>query len=168
MWERKPISKIEDPLQIAWLAGILEGEGCFGFYRKKATVAITMTDEDVIARVSLLMKTRYSMQSRRKENWKDTYSIRLSSSKAVYIMATVLPFMGTRRSAKINEILALHTTAQEERLRKLKCPSIPINELILRWQNWDETQSFRAFAREIGLHPENLRRQLKNANAYVR
>lgn len=168
MWERKPISKIEDPLQVAWLAGILEGEGSFGFYRKKATVAITMTDEDVIARVSLLMNTTYSMQPRRKENWKSTYSIRLSSSKAVYIMATVLPFMGVRRSAKISEILALHAAAQEERVRKLKCPSIPLDELILRWGNWDKKQSFRAFARDIGLHPENLRRQLKNANAYAR
>ena len=168
MWEQKPISKIDDSLQIAWLAGILEGEGSFGFYNNKASVAITMTAEDIIARVGMLMNTTYSMQTRRKNHWKDTYSIRLSSSKAIYIMTTILPFMGTRRTAKIKEVLTLHAAAQAYRLTKLRSINIEIDDLITCWKNWDVNQSFRAFAKNLGLHPENLRRRLKKANAYTK
>jgi hypothetical protein len=43
---------------LAWLAGLLEGEGCFHFTRT-AYVVISMTDEDIIERAASLMNSKW-------------------------------------------------------------------------------------------------------------
>ena len=46
-----------DKIQTAWIAGLLEGEGYFGFSktRRFPYVSIEMTDRDVIQRASIVM-----------------------------------------------------------------------------------------------------------------
>jgi hypothetical protein len=91
-------------LDVAWLAGILEGEGCFHFNRTpKITVA--MTDEDVIAKVASLFGKGYRHRKSRKEGNKDVYTTEVFSVTAIEIMNKILPYMGIRRTEKIKEVI---------------------------------------------------------------
>ncbi len=96
--------------QINWIAGILEGEGCFiTLDLKYPAIKIGMTDLDVIERVRLIMdKTRTIGKNSRKENkshWKDFYHITVYGDMAIQWMMTIYPLMSIRRKAKIREII---------------------------------------------------------------
>ena len=99
-------------LDLMWVAGLLEGEGCFYVQKSHAThptkarprIQIQMTDEDVIARAARILECGYNRSlppSRRKP----TYVIAVTGAKATALMRQLLPHMGERRSAKIREIL---------------------------------------------------------------
>lgn len=96
---------------IAWLAGILEGEASFG-YGCTPILEIGMTDEDVINKISTIIKKKYFVTFP-KQKMKDgsarktVYRIRLFGVKAIQIMQWVFPFMGKRRKEKIIEVLNL-------------------------------------------------------------
>ena len=102
-------------VEIAWLAGLIEGEGCF--LRKKRQrgvtfqpiVQIRMSDKDVIDRAAALMggnvkpmrpsdKTTYP---HKKQMWE----VRVYDTKARTVMEAVYDLMGARRQAKIEDIL---------------------------------------------------------------
>ncbi len=114
-------------LEIAWLAGLLEGEGCFRVNdspaRKKSgrrpslTVKLKMSDEDIVTRAADLMKaarvraikpsqTKANNTYHNRERWSDVYELEIGGQKAEDVMSAVLPYMGKRRSAKIRECLA--------------------------------------------------------------
>lgn len=88
-----------------WLAGLLEGEGTFGFH-KKPMITLEMTDKDVVERVSELFGTSVMFLPKRQDNWKDTYKVRVTGKKAVIIMMDIRHIMGSRRQGKIDEILS--------------------------------------------------------------
>lgn len=98
--------------QIIWLAGLLEGEGCF-FWRRlykyktscQYSIAIAMTDEDVIKRAAAIMGIKNVRKSPRPRPHKDVFQIAIDGKGAIAIMKQVLPFMGQRRTARIEEIL---------------------------------------------------------------
>jgi hypothetical protein len=108
---------------IIWLAGLLEGEGCFNYRadRKQARVTIEMTDRDIIERVSRLFDTNVSTRAPRSTTpctcgtkncifnrgpkSKESYQTALHGTRAENLMRLVYPFMGKRRSEKIEEIL---------------------------------------------------------------
>ena len=119
---------------LAWLAGILEGEGSF-MIRKNGvggkiylypTIAVSMTDQDVIDRVAAFFGTSvYEMPKYRragyanpKQQWKAT----LTGSRAAAMMQALLPWMGRRRSQKIAEILTEYSQFEPSALRRqLSC-----------------------------------------------
>lgn len=89
-----------------WLAGWLEGEGCFTVFMKQGTPAISAacTDRDIIQRVSLLWNSNvYSRK--RAENRKEIFQTTITSRKAAAWMMTLYPLMGQRRQARIRECL---------------------------------------------------------------
>lgn len=103
---------------LAWLAGILEGEGSFMAMRnivnKKVytypAIVVSMTDQDTIATAAhLLGRKPYGPFSN--ERPRDTaprklmYRAILSGYAAASMMRRLLPFMGERRSSRIREIL---------------------------------------------------------------
>lgn len=102
-------------LEVAWLAGLLEGEGCFslnrdrrpGNRRPSLVVKLKMTDADVVVRAGKLMNSPSVRRERdtRKEANSDCYVSRVTGAKAERVMRMVLPHMGTRRTEKINELL---------------------------------------------------------------
>lgn len=102
-----------DPVELAWLAGLLEGEGHFGLERvgedsKRPIVTVSMTDYDVVYRASRLMGG-YKVLEQRPPSAVDKlprYRVKAVSDTARHIMRSVLPYMGQRRSAKIKEVLA--------------------------------------------------------------
>ncbi len=92
---------------IAWLAGLLEGEGYFGVKAKTSPViSISMTDEDVMARAGALMGCTPTRVNRQHANRKDLYRVQIYGIRAASWMMTVLPLMGARRGQVIKESLA--------------------------------------------------------------
>jgi hypothetical protein len=99
-------------VELAWLAGILEGEGCFTIVRSgKARnyeypmVTVKMTDYDVIARVAQLFGTDRIYTSYLPSG-KTAYTTSLTILPALEMMELLLPHMFGRRSIKIRELLS--------------------------------------------------------------
>jgi hypothetical protein len=111
------VDKMPD-FELGWVVGLLEGEGCFFITRRTkgpygpylyARVTVCMTDRDVLERlqrttgVGTLEKTRARKDPEHKpiSQW-----IVCRHQEAIELMVAVYPFMGTRRQAKIREVLA--------------------------------------------------------------
>ena len=103
-----------DPVQLAWLAGLLEGEGYFGFTERTMRgkphvdliVTIRMTDKDIIDRAAAIMgRCSCSTQNRTDKNWKMIHQAKCSGRAAADLMRALFPLMGERRNARINEAL---------------------------------------------------------------
>lgn len=95
-------------VEIAWLAGLFEGEGYVTINARTLSMGITMTDLDVLQKVqqvtgcgSLLPRRVYS------EKHTQTHSWRVSNlPQAQEIARAIYPHMGARRRAKLDEVLA--------------------------------------------------------------
>lgn len=103
-----------NPLQeSAWLSGLAEGEASFHLKKSKrgrqlaVEVKIEMTDKDVVERAASIAggRTQVYERSSTRPNTKPIYYARWYGTDAENFMRRVLPYMGKRRSAKINEIL---------------------------------------------------------------
>jgi len=91
-----------------WLAGLLEGEGTFDAHRGKyPRIRVGMTDRDVVGRAATLMGSSIRLTLKPKP-MSPTWHAELSGDKAAAIMRELLPFMGTRRSGRIAEVLSVH------------------------------------------------------------
>jgi len=102
--------------ELAWLAGVLEGEGCFylttrhnkdGTPRPLISIICCMTDEDVIRRIHMLVGSgNVHMRDRRPGGYKLAWTWQDSRVSTVVPLLTLLrPLMGARRGAKIDELL---------------------------------------------------------------
>lgn len=100
--------------ETAWLAGLLEGEGCFAVTSKSRArpdvrVELKMTDRDVVLRAAALMgfgPSRLRMNVSPYPRHKDTHVVSARAEDAVRVMLAVRPYMGARRGARIDECLA--------------------------------------------------------------
>jgi len=100
-------------LDIAWLAGILEGEACFCIGSRKVgektykriTIQLVMTDKDIVQRVAGLFGTRCCDMPWRDGSVKPTYRVACTGDRAAGWMMTVYRFMGERRQQKIKDCL---------------------------------------------------------------
>lgn len=101
---------------ISWLAGLLEGEGCFdvrgakGNRRPCLRVRLGMVDEDVVLCASGFFggsTVRASSRPARPRE-KTMYYIGWNGAKAEDAMCAVRPFMGKRRSRRVDELLSLN------------------------------------------------------------
>ena len=100
---------------IAWLAGILEGEACFDFYQYKSSkkttkyprIRVEMRDRDIIERVKKIMGGgSVCIIKGKQENHSTTYIVRLCDRKKLKpVLEAILPFMSERRSTRILEMI---------------------------------------------------------------
>lgn len=98
---------------VLWLAGLLEGEGTFDSHRGKyPRIRLAMTDRDIVGRAASLMDTKIRL-SLHTAPAKPTWHAEVSGDRAAQIMGEILPFMGSRRSGKIAEVLATHHFRQK-------------------------------------------------------
>ena len=88
---------------IYWVAGILEGEGSFGFYRGSPCIQVQMTDKDVIERVASILGLNMRSPWVRKDGHKPVWSCVASGKKAAQWMMTLLPILGERRREKVED-----------------------------------------------------------------
>lgn len=113
---------------IHWLAGLLEGEGCFSVQKHVAkqngknpnkkrfhpigtiqylpVITLHMTDEDPVAKAASLLKVAAGKAPHTTVKGKAIYQLTACGIHAVGWMMTLYPLMGKRRKARIAEILA--------------------------------------------------------------
>ena len=114
--------------EIAWLAGLLEGEGCFIMHHVKwkdkvylqPIIALASTDKDVVDHAAELFNSRTSKIRERGKHGaidakKTLYRATCSGATAIGWMQTVFVLMGSRRKGKIKEILAEYKAAPPTR-----------------------------------------------------
>lgn len=87
---------------IAWLAGILEGEGYFSL-SPSPTITLSMTDEDIVRKVAQIFKRPYNLNP--KAGSKMQYRVNVCGTPAIEWMFTIYSLMGERRKFKITEII---------------------------------------------------------------
>jgi len=106
--------------QIAWIAGLLEGEGSFGIDQRSSKryanskapaspfIKISMVDEDVIARLSSYLDKPYYLPKRLTVKGKQVYQLHIGEKQKVFwLLQLIRPYMGERRGAKIDECISL-------------------------------------------------------------
>ena len=99
--------------ELHWLAGWLEGEGCFGIRKRRATglafsIAANTTDRDIAERAAALVGANVCSRQPRADNLgkKTIYHFSLGRMpEVISLMRQLLPIMGERRAAKIKSIL---------------------------------------------------------------
>ena len=91
-------------LDIAWVAGIVEGEGSVGIRNGCPNIQVQMTDRDVIERLCGIIGVKPRTPWRR-GRYKPVYGCVLSGIKAIQWMMTLYVLMGERRKAKIAEVI---------------------------------------------------------------
>lgn len=103
---------------IAWLAGLAEGEGCFLAFqshksthpwRKRFTFVIASSDEDVILKVKRLFGSSCNMcvsRTMQKNGHKASYRVTISGSSAIAWMMTIYTLMGIRRKKDIRSCIS--------------------------------------------------------------
>lgn len=115
------------PTELAWLAGVLEGEGSFIMSRNTVNkklylypkIVVSMTDQDVIRRVCSLFETSvYVVPKDKRGDWKQQYRASIQGARAASLMQQLLPWMGERRSAKILDILSQYGTIEPTEVRR--------------------------------------------------
>ena len=90
---------------LLWLAGLLEGEGCFfEHHHRYPAIALSMTDEDVVEYVAKLMNTTYYMIKSVNGN-KPVFRCAISGTNAVTFMKWIRPYMHIRRGKRIDELV---------------------------------------------------------------
>jgi hypothetical protein len=106
-------SRCDAACDIAWLAGLLEGEGSFSVTRSGGlaypVVSVHMCEEFVVRRAAQVLgapgtwfhKTTHA-------RWRSTYATAVSGSAAVPWMRRLRPFMGARRTEAIDAALAAY------------------------------------------------------------
>lgn len=99
-------------LDLAWLAGLLEGEGSFqrGVPSKptQPRVMLNMTDEDVVTRAARVMGVVSVVRVRVQPGRKPVFQIALRGARAVALMQLLRPLMGQRRQRQIDEAVACY------------------------------------------------------------
>ena len=112
-----------DMKQLAWLAGLLEGEAYFGQHptSKQTTapvVELNSVDHDVISRVHRLYAARYGIavnihiRPPRHAGYQPQYHLACFGAAARAIMADIAPLMGARRRARIEELAGAYVQPQ--------------------------------------------------------
>lgn len=95
---------------IAWVAGILEGEASFttsGRYNYPG-ISLEMTDLDIVERVRTIVDPLgiVGVYERNREGFtKPSYRLSLNGTRAIQWMMTIYPLMSLRRKTKIRELL---------------------------------------------------------------
>ena len=108
--------KLYDPLQVIWLAGLLEGEAWIGednqgWERTTPSIQISMTDKDVVEHVADLfsVNARQFRAKTWKAHYKDQYRVRATGQRALLILQAILPWFGKRRASVARNLLSKYS-----------------------------------------------------------
>lgn len=104
--------------ELAWFAGLFEGEGTFNFSNGvPRRISISMTDLDVLEAVRDSFGGSIHSASRAvyKEHWKDAWVWNLSGEKAVQLSEAIYPLLSLRRKERANEFISQLRTRISER-----------------------------------------------------
>lgn len=98
---------------VAWVAGIIEGEGTIDSANGLVRVRVAMTDLDILQRLATItgvgrINGPYSNERNDSSIRKPIYCWKVArQDDATALLMTIFPFLGDRRSAKAAETLAM-------------------------------------------------------------
>ena len=93
-------------IQLGWIAGFLEGEGCFLTSPTGSPgIKVLSTDRDVLVKYGGWVDRPVRGPYGDNRGGKDRWEVNLYGQPAADLMALLLPYMGERRSAKIRVVL---------------------------------------------------------------
>lgn len=94
--------------EIAWVAGLLEGEGCFQNHPTQVTprVVLSMSDRDTVERYAATVGATAKILIRNFATKKTAFVSTISGRLAVGWMMTIFPLMSKRRQSKIKEVVS--------------------------------------------------------------
>ncbi len=100
-------------LDLYWLAGLLEGEAYFGIRKNRVKghlyfypeMQLQMCDHDVVKRVAKLLRATIYCYNNPRPRCQKWFRTGVTNSRAAALMRALYPLMGTRRRAKIREII---------------------------------------------------------------
>lgn len=103
-------------IEIAWLAGFLEGEGCF-FTSPTGSpgIKVLSTDQDVMAKYSALVQRPVRGPYKDNRGHKDRWEVNLYGQPAIILMGRLVPHMCERRSKRIMGVIG---AAQHRELKQ--------------------------------------------------
>lgn len=150
--------------ELAWIAGWLEGEGSFITRGTTCSVTASSTDLDVLERVRSLAGGRVHAITKRQAHWKDAWVWTLSGTPAYELMTRLLPWLGSRRAARAQEVLAQRDAYEAERASKteaLNAKRARMRELRATGMTHDQ------IARELGVHRTSVSHVLRSSAVAV-
>lgn len=89
---------------IYWIAGLLDGEGCFGFH-KSPQIQLNMIDLDIIERARNILRQSSKITVVERIGYKTQFKITIAGSDMIGWMMTIYPLMSSRRQIKIKEVI---------------------------------------------------------------
>lgn len=108
-------------VEIAWLAGLLDGEASFNL-QKKATVSVVlcMTDLDIVERASRCFHSKVygPLYYRSILGRKPLYRTSIGGSHAIAIIMTIYSFLGDRRKEKCRAMISAWRKCRISRLSR--------------------------------------------------
>lgn len=111
-------------LDIAWAAGLFEGEGCFTINSKSPACILASSDKDVLERFVQIVgigSVRLDTRSKIKDSYKDLWVWRAAGSpSSQYVIALFWDFLGSRRKDRAREVL-LNTRFLMGARKKSRC-----------------------------------------------
>lgn len=106
------IAARDDARSLAWVAGLLEGEGTFTDAGGYPAISATMCDRDVLERAAAILGiTKVSpkdVERNARNGWSPAFEIGITGARAAELMRQLRPYMGTRRSSEIASALAAY------------------------------------------------------------
>lgn len=145
-----------DVRQLAWAAGLFEGEGCFSFSDsrvRQVSAALNMTDEDIVRRFRAIVGFGAIYEvAPQKSHWKKQWRWRASTFEQVQaLMAAFWPWLGVRRRARAIEVLRCYHALEPASIKQRVVRSVGIQTALRRG---GKTQ--RDIAREFGVCPATV------------
>lgn len=99
-----------DIKDIYWVAGLLEGEGCFSKRSPghNPVIQLIMTDKDIVIRAAKILGCHKVTENKsRTSGGKSAYRTVLYGRRAISWMMTLWAIMGSRRKSKIEECISV-------------------------------------------------------------
>jgi hypothetical protein len=160
-------AKLISITNIAWLAGLWEGEGCFSRTDARSIrMQLSMTDEDVVRKAALLMGVKV-LGPYAKPGLKPFWKMSFGSAKAAGWMMTLYSFLGERRRASVEEALRAYKTIRKYGRKSVCHPEVAHwgNGLCKRCHHRAFMRAYRAKARSFS--PPQIQRRASRTSRLV-
>jgi hypothetical protein len=112
-------------LDIAWAAGLFEGEGCFSHNKIAPSCVLASVDEDVIRRFAAIVgigSLRLDARSARGKRGQDIWYWATAGYPSVqYVTALFWPWLHSRRRARISDLLREYALRPAQNQRRDTC-----------------------------------------------
>lgn len=126
-----------DMRQLAWLAGLMEGEGTFARATpakpRRPTMSVGMADEDVVRRVCELWGTRLWTFRLKNPRYKPVHRTELVGGSAVSMMSLLRPHLCSRRQAQIDEAMVTYQPLRSIRHKRFHLSADGAEEFDRYW-----------------------------------